>query len=71
MPKTTEAKWCSHCGLPATRIERDNEEAIGRGELPIYIHAPRKNPSDPFPCARSNLHERDVVGNDWWNSADP
>lgn len=60
--------WCKHCGLRVKRIERSNEEAIGRGELPLYIHETRKSPSDPMTCARSNLKEKDVVDNDWWNN---
>jgi hypothetical protein len=62
----TNDKWCVHCGLRVKLISRDDEEAIGRGELPLYIHDARKMVSDPMVCSRSNLKEEDVVANDWW-----
>ena len=60
-------KYCLHCGLKVKRIPRTDEEAIGRGEIPLYIHdTTRKRSDDPQKCARSNLKEDDVTDENWW-----
>lgn len=59
--------FCKSCGSRVKKIDRTNDETVGRGKLPLYVHAPRKYVDDPVTCAKNNLTEDEVTQEDWWN----